>query len=72
MAAVLSGHLYDALNSTVLRSSQNAFTDDTVITYTMGTAQEGSPTMGELNHILHRLRLVLLIHALIGGSFNMR
>jgi len=31
MAAVLSGHSNDALNSTVLRSSRNAFNDDTVL-----------------------------------------
>jgi len=31
MAAVLSGHPKDALNSTVLRSSRNAFGDETVM-----------------------------------------
>jgi len=31
MAAVLSGHSKDALNCTVLRSSRNAFNDDTVL-----------------------------------------
>jgi len=32
MAAVLSGHSNDALNSTVLRLSRNAFNDETVLT----------------------------------------
>ena len=32
MAAVVTGHSSDALNSAVLRSSQNAFNDETVLT----------------------------------------